>query len=86
MISGRELLPIALAVLSAFPAIAQEPKPIPAAQFEKLHSLIKRQPGEWKWAELPWVINFADAQRRSLAEGKPIFAVLCAQGCVAGYT
>lgn len=86
MISGRGFLSLTLISLITFQATSQEPKPIAVAQFEKIHSMIKRQQGEWKWAELPWVINFADAQRRSLAEGKPIFAVLCAQGCVAGFT
>jgi hypothetical protein len=70
--------------LFAVGGMAQQPRPVPAAQFDKVHSLIKRQSGEWKWAELPWSINFGDAQRRSLAEGKPIFAVCCAQGSVVG--
>ncbi len=86
MPAKRILKSVALIFLIALPLAAQEPRPIPAGQFEKLHALIKPQPGEWKWAELPWSIDFADAQRRALAEGKPIFAVLCAQGCVAGYT
>lgn len=86
MLSRRDVILVAVVSLIGFPALAQEPRPVPAGQFEKIHSLIKRQAGEWKWAELPWSIDFADAQRRSLAEGKPIFAVLCAQGCVAGYT
>jgi hypothetical protein len=86
MIFSRGFLSISLIGFMAFHGMSQEPGKLSAGQFEKIHSMIKRQEGEWKWAELPWVINFADAQRRSLAEGKPIFAVMCAQGCVAGYT
>jgi hypothetical protein len=86
MIFGRGFLSLGLIGLIAIPGMSQDPGPIPAGQFEKIHALIKRGEGEWKWAELPWAINFADAQRRSLMEGKPIFAVMCAQGCVAGFT
>lgn len=63
---------------------AQDPRPVATQDFEKTHAMIKRQNGEWRWADLNWSINFADAQRRSLAEGRPIFVVLCAQGSVAG--
>jgi hypothetical protein len=85
MIPVRTLTALTLCALMQTNLRAQDPRPIPADQFEKTHAIIKRQEGEWKWAELPWAINFADAQRQSLAEGKPIFAVMCAQGCVAGY-
>lgn len=86
MIFGRGFLSLVLISLIAFSGMSQEPQSIPVGQFERIHALIKRGEGEWKWADLPWAINFADAQRKSLAEGKPIFAVMCAQGCVAGYT
>ena len=46
--------------------------------------MVKRQKSEWAWADLPWSINFAEAQRRSIASGKPIFVVTAAQGCVVG--
>jgi hypothetical protein len=86
MVSARGFLSLTLIGLFAFHGMSQEPRRLSAGQFEKIHALIKRREGEWKWVELPWVISFADAQRKSLAEGKPIFAVMCAQGCVAGYT
>jgi len=63
---------------------ADEPKPIPPEQFDAIHRMIKRQPGEWAWADLPWVIDFAVAQRKALSEGKPIFVALAAQGSPVG--
>jgi len=78
------ILTAALTMSLCGSAAAEAPKPVPAEQFDKTHKLIKRQDGEWLWAEVPWSIQFADAQRRALAEGKPIFAVMSAQGSAVG--
>ena len=85
MRQGRLFL-LSILVVSVGMTLArgQEPRPILAQDFDKIHTMIKRQNGEWRWAELNWSINFADAQRRSMAEGRPIFVVLAAQGSVVG--
>lgn len=49
-----------------------EPAAIPADQFVKLHSLIKPQPGELLFHEIPWLIDLWEARKKAAAEGKPI--------------
>lgn len=61
-----------------------EPRPVLPDQFAAIHRMIKRQPGEWPWADLPWTIDFADAQRKAISAGKPIFVALAAQGSPVG--
>ncbi len=43
-----------------------------AEQFEKLRALIKPQPGEDKWAEIPWTSQLWESRRQAAAQGKPI--------------
>ncbi|MDW8224118.1 MAG: hypothetical protein RMJ52_16290 [Gemmataceae bacterium] len=52
---------------------ADEPKPIPVDQLEKLHNLIKRQPGESRWMEIDWHPTLWEARQKAAKEGKPIF-------------
>jgi hypothetical protein len=47
------------------PAMTQE-------EFERLHKMIKPQPGEWKFAEIPWAKTVREAREKSAAEGKPL--------------
>jgi hypothetical protein len=80
----RAVLALSLLLASFSVAASQDPRPVPANQFDHVLGMVKRQRGEWPWAELPWSINFAEAQRRSVAEGKPIFVALAAHGCFVG--
>lgn len=41
-------------------------------QFERLHKLIKPQPGEWKFLEVPWVATVGEARQKAAKEGKPL--------------
>lgn len=63
----------------AVPAAAQQRKPIPPEQFDKLHGMFKTQPGESRFWELPWMIQLDEAIAKGAAEGKPIF-VWCGAG------
>ena len=56
----------------AAPTAAAEPKPIPAEQFDKLNALIKPQPGELLFQQIPWLLSVHDARVKAAAEGKPI--------------
>jgi hypothetical protein len=56
-----------------------EPAAIPADQFAKLHALIKPQPGELRFHEIPWLIDVWEARKKAAAEGKPIL-VWCGAG------
>jgi hypothetical protein len=52
---------------------AGEPTPIVPEQFDKLHALIKRQPGESRWMEIAWHPTVWEARQKAAAEGKPLF-------------
>jgi hypothetical protein len=43
------------------------------ARFAQTHALIKPQPGESRWREIPWEINLWKARQRAAVEGKPMF-------------
>ena len=56
-------------------ALAQEKEggKLSAAEFEKLHQLIKPQAGESRWMEIDWYPNIWEARQKAAAEGKPLF-------------
>lgn len=64
------------------PAAAAEA--IKAEQLQPLHSAIKPQPGESKWAAIPWLTNLQEARWRSAAEDKPLFVWRAGGGEVLG--
>ena len=50
-------------------------------QFAALHTLIKPQPGELRFHEIPWLIDVWEARKKAAAEGKPILVWSGAGGC-----
>jgi len=73
-----QLLLIAAAgagLLLGRPASAQENelRRLSVAEIETLHRLIKPQPGESRWMEIPWLTSLWEARVRAAKEGKPIF-------------
>jgi hypothetical protein len=65
-------LAAALAGPLAAPQAAARSDPIPADQFATLLRLIKPQPGELRFHEIPWLIDVWEARKKAAAEGKPI--------------
>lgn len=62
-----------------------EPVRLNRGEFDKLHNLIKRQPGESRWMEIDWYPSVWEARQRAAAEGKPIFIMAGSGGApVAG--
>ena len=62
-----------------------EPQAIEDAPFERLHALVKRQPGESRWMEIDWYPSVWEARRKAAEEGKPIFLMAGSGGApVAG--
>ena len=57
-------------IASAQAAEKKEPSP---EQFGALHRLIKPQPGEARWASIPWMTNLAEARQRSAKEDRPLY-------------
>jgi hypothetical protein len=47
-------------------------EPIAPEQFSKLHALIKPQPGEDRWAAIPWLTDLWQARQLAARQGKPI--------------
>lgn len=50
-----------------------EPKTIGDADFYKLHKMIKTQPGESRWMQIPWLTSVWEARQQAAKEGKPIY-------------
>jgi hypothetical protein len=78
-----------IALLAPAAMLAQEknrPKPaaIPIDHFVKLHALIKPQPGELRFHEIPWLIDIWEARKKAAAEGKPILVWSGAGGAPIG--
>lgn len=62
-----------LATALAGPIRADEPKPLPADQFGKLHKLITPQAGESRWMEIDWHPSVWEGRQKAAKEGKPLF-------------
>jgi hypothetical protein len=78
----RHLSILLVLLLTASSTIAAEP--VSENTFHDLHSMIKPQPGEWKWAEVPWRLSVKEARKTALETGRPLVIVLSAQGSIAG--
>jgi len=61
-----------IVLLSAVSARGDRPVTIEAGEFERLHRMLKPQPGESRWMEIDWYPNVWEARRKAAAEGKPI--------------
>jgi hypothetical protein len=71
----RRLLTLAvLATAAGLPSVpAAEPKPLSTGQVEKLHRMLKPQPGESRWMEIDWHPSVWEARQKAAMAGKPIF-------------
>ena len=59
-------------------------EPIPSAQFEYLHRLIKPQADESKWTRVTWLTNLDEARQRAVAQDKPLLLWRAGGGDVLG--
>ena len=76
-------MPAVIATLGTGVAGAGEPGSIGDAEFQSLHALIKRQPGESRWMEIDWYPTVWEARKKAAAEGKPIFLMAGSGGAPA---
>ena len=58
--------------LLALPLLAQDPEPLTAAEFARLHGEIVPEAVQ-KWQTIPWTTDLAAGRARAVSEGKPIF-------------
>jgi hypothetical protein len=63
---------------------AAEPQAIPSDQFTKLHQMIRVQPDEQRFWQIPWQLTVSDARALAAREGKPIFVWAGAGGAPIG--
>ena len=73
------LVPVLMAGMLAG-SVAQTPDD---TEFESLHTLIKRQPGESRWMEIDWYPSVWEARKKAAAEGKPLFLMAGSGGAPA---
>lgn len=61
--------------LFAIPLPAQEAdaRRLSGAEIQRLHRLIKPQPGESRWMEIDWYPSVWEARQKAAQEGKPLF-------------
>jgi hypothetical protein len=75
------------ASLLVYPAsAANTANTIRAKDYARLHALIKPQPGESKWARIPWLTDLSEARKRAVAEDKPLLLWRSGGGDVLGRT
>jgi len=63
---------------------AGEPLPIWTGQFDTLHKMIRVQPGEQRFWQVPWKLSIAEARAQAAKEGKPLFVWAGAGGAPIG--
>ena len=78
------LLSCLLAPCGPAAAGADEPRPIPPDQFDTLQKMIKPQPGEQRFWQIPWKLTVTEAREEAAKEGKPIFVWAGAGGAPIG--
>jgi len=84
---ARTLQLLVISASLASPAAADPgaaASPLTPDTFASLHGLIRPQPGESKWAEVPWLTSLAEARERAAREDKPIFLWRAGGGDVLG--
>jgi hypothetical protein len=70
------LFPAVVLVGAAVPPASQAAdQDLGPATFSRLHRLIRPQPGESRWMEIPWLIDLHEARTKAAAEGKPLFVM-----------
>ena len=75
---------LAAPLCRAAPAPATAAAPADATALAELHATIKPQPGESKWATVPWLDNLQAGRERALREDKALFIWRAGGGEVLG--
>lgn len=72
------------AVLAASPGRSADSKPIAPEEFDPLRQMIRVQPDEQRFWQIPWKLSISDARALAAKEGKPIFVWAGAGGAPIG--
>ena len=63
---------------------AEVAKELDAAAYDANRTLVKPGEDEWRWRAIDWMQSVSAAQKKSVADGKPILLSGAAQGSVIG--
>lgn len=74
----------AVAALATGQLPAADIEPIRPDQFARLHGMIRVQPGEQRFWQVPWKLTVTEARQQAAREGKPIFVWAGAGGAPIG--
>jgi hypothetical protein len=70
------VLTVAAATAATLPVVrSQEAQGLSAAEFEKLHRLL-RPSREEAWQQLPWKLSLLEARDQAAREKKPVFLLV----------
>jgi hypothetical protein len=84
MILRRLLFVVWVAAVSSNGSLrADKPQSLGAGEFERIHQMIKPQPGESRWMEIDWYPSIWEARQKAASEGKPIFMMAGSGGAPA---
>jgi hypothetical protein len=76
-LKAREQTPSAQLVAPSSPTTRTDDQTLILSEMDKkwesYHKLIKPQPGEWKFADIPWARTIWEARKKAAEEGKPLF-------------
>jgi hypothetical protein len=75
---------ITLCGLSLPSLVRAQSKPIALEEFDKLHKMIRVQPDEQRFWQVPWKLTITEAREQAAKEGKPIFVWAGAGGAPIG--
>jgi hypothetical protein len=81
---NRRALSLFILLTGGVAGRAVEPTSIPPAQFDKLHRMIRVQPDEQRFWQIPWKLTIGEARAQAAREGKPIFVWAGAGGAPIG--
>lgn len=73
-----------ICVLGASLAAADGPRAIFPGDFDRLHKMIRVQPDEQRFWQIPWKLSISAAREQAAQEGKPIFVWAGAGGAPIG--
>lgn len=66
------------------PICGEEPISLTPDRFDQLHKMIRVQPQEQRFWQIPWKLTISEAREQAAKEGKPIFVWAGAGGAPIG--
>ena len=69
---GLPICALAWVFLCCGPSVAGGPRSLTPEGFDRLHKMIKPQPGESRFLEIPWVLSLWEARHQAARVGKPL--------------